>query len=1427
MLSESESFQQDGTDNSLNMSSAEWQKWILEEVERRERSFANDPDEMIAAYNRERNYTNDYRRRQVLELLQNADDASVGEKRSQKASVVLSKDGLCFANTGRPFSDKGLKSLMVSDVSPKKNSRNSYIGNRGLGFRSVLSWTDRPFILSGNLRVAFDKEHARHWLKELAEKHPNVGSRWKEEYPDLSTYPIPTLTLPRFITDDRVHEVTTPGSEQCARFLAVAEKLREDHDSVVALPFTESGAYEDAMSQVEQLGKETLLFLRNVRDLRIRTPRGEKLWTARDRSTYFEVSSSDDRSVERWIVFEKAGEIPEELLSEDQRGNNGYELRVAVPIDSQSVPGFIFNYFPTRARLPLPVVAHATLEVTQNRQNLPENDVNRYVLEVLADFLAEIGERVADDAELGADDRWLPLKLVSPSATFDPVIESLGFDERLLDSASRRRIVPVRDGRMLAPVEAKRLETLETDWLPDAGFGDVLIPASEDDLGDALEALEIDELTGDELRERLNSNFEPISVEHRAVLIERLVTLDLMPDPAPDLLIDANGAVIPAGTTTFLPPQDGEASVLADWMTLRILSGQLMVALKDAFSIVSNRELSSKLRALRLQPYSLADLTSAVNAEVNRRVGREPRREREHRLEGLQILFDLYEAGKGEEADGQHVRLGEIRVRVPNRSGEFPPATTLYFGEEYPAGALTELLYGARVPEKMVCTPDDLRLDADTERIQQFLSWLGVASRPRTVLVPTLRDQGYKEYVSKSLAYPATFDEYRADGAENLRNTKIENVTSVDDLDGILQGADPHAIVAWVATDERFQGLGANDRDANLLWLPLGLIKYRQLRWQSVPSYVLYKVGSSRWLPTTDGSRKAPEECYLTSNLSDDVQELFPRPALDPSNKVLARLGINSAAARYTLERVGVRTSIDEMPWDDFYGLLLRLPEVDPEGEHARSVYSVLAARPGEESPEGANCEEFMEYGELWCRQGDAGSYMPVNSGVYYADDATIPAVIAREIPMLDLGRRRGAQKMKRLFGVRPLNYDDIAVGIEPEQVVPHSRERDLAYEVEGLKPFVYAMRIHSDENARELRRLKSLEVRLCYGLKGYVIIERSGSQEIEREFSVDDGEMVLDGNTAYLCSQPDNDHLLTVPRLLEDPLISHDVGEILARLLGVENGGDFAYVAQCPPERRQALLNRMLGENSAPHVEKAREKLEVGPEPDDSVFLGGGDPIPEEAPEHPHDPSASDEEDPPGAGPEPKEPKGEGGVGGVEVHPQPPSEPDEPREPIRRKIGVSLKAGVTHKQRSVADAGLCQQVAFWFEESEGQGRFPKMVDYFTGTEAPGCDILSFASEEACERYKESGDERLVERFIEVKGRSASRGKVFLEGNELESARKRREKFYIYRVFDAGDGTFEVAILSDPLSGLTRVAHEVDVFHDSRTRAYDVRTNSV
>lgn len=73
----------------------------------------------------------------------------------------LTDSHLIAANTGRPFMPKGVRSLVVSDVSPKRLSRERYIGNKGLGFRAVLTWSSEPLIMSGDFLIAFSPEYAK------------------------------------------------------------------------------------------------------------------------------------------------------------------------------------------------------------------------------------------------------------------------------------------------------------------------------------------------------------------------------------------------------------------------------------------------------------------------------------------------------------------------------------------------------------------------------------------------------------------------------------------------------------------------------------------------------------------------------------------------------------------------------------------------------------------------------------------------------------------------------------------------------------------------------------------------------------------------------------------------------------------------------------------------------------------------------------------------------------------------------------------------------------------------------------------------------------------------------------------------------------------------------------------------------------------
>ncbi len=141
---------------------------------------------------------------------------------------------------------------------------------------------------------------------------------------------------------------------------------------------------------------------------------------------------------------------------------------------------------------------------------------------------------------------------------------------------------------------------------------------------------------------------------------------------------------------------------------------------------------------------------------------------------------------------------------------------------------------------------------------------------------------------------------------------------------------------------------------------------------------------------------------------------------------------------------------------------------------------------------------------------------------------------------------------------------------------------------------------------------------------------------------------------------------------------------------------------------------------------------------------------------------------------------------------------------------------------RPLVDAKRCQDLAYLLEEADGQDRYPLKVDHLQGYGYFGCDLLSFASAGDRDAFVATQDDDLVLRFIEVKGSGSDKGTIHLEGNELESARKNHDRFYLYRVFEKADGTFEVVALKDPLAGEPKVSYQVNLFRDPRVVKYEV-----
>lgn len=124
--------------------------------------YREDPARILEDANNEAKIsTGGYSTRQIEELVQNAVDAA--RSGGRRIEVVLTRDALYVANDGAPFSEKGVRAIMASDISSKDEAQ---VGRFGIGFKSVLAVSDCPRIFSESVSFGFDRSRAESVLRE-------------------------------------------------------------------------------------------------------------------------------------------------------------------------------------------------------------------------------------------------------------------------------------------------------------------------------------------------------------------------------------------------------------------------------------------------------------------------------------------------------------------------------------------------------------------------------------------------------------------------------------------------------------------------------------------------------------------------------------------------------------------------------------------------------------------------------------------------------------------------------------------------------------------------------------------------------------------------------------------------------------------------------------------------------------------------------------------------------------------------------------------------------------------------------------------------------------------------------------------------------------------------------------------------------------
>ncbi|MGH3429640.1 MAG: DUF3883 domain-containing protein, partial [Mycobacteriales bacterium] len=491
------------------------------------------------------------------------------------------------------------------------------------------------------------------------------------------------------------------------------------------------------------------------------------------------------------------------------------------------------------------------------------------------------------------------------------------------------------------------------------------------------------------------------------------------------------------------------------------------------------------------------------------------------------------------------------------------------------------------------------------------------------------------------------------------------------------------------------------------------------------------------------------------------------------------------------LSRLGAVTSLETLSGQSLYELLEALPERDPRGDVARSIYRTLikSSVSVEESP---HRDRFLRTGRMFGRRAGTEGYIPI-SELRYNANLTITKSIEAHISLVDIPTRMNTVLVKQLFGISSLTSDEIQLKLLSDGTEYDPGSEDANQHLRLAIPCIYALRLadNLDDRGRELNLLKKATLRVCSRARVVAALPGDRAEEIVLDRA---GEGIVVDTTLVAIGQYQENRSGFLSFWLH-------VAELVAQLLGRDEAAEIGGVLRChTPAEMLEVIRVRLGDDSDAKLAEARSRFEdmLGGSDDDAEQL-----IPPLRPSTAVTPSPTppvlDTSVPTGDGtPVALETPGATTIATFQPVPGPAHGPGK-----RRKLIVTgANGGGGGGGGPLATEAVTFNVVEAFERT--QGRSIIRVSHLRGADAFGCDLISVASETVRDRamVEQSISESDILRHIEVKGRSSRTGQIELTDNEYRAAKRLGERYWLYLVFvdPNREAHYEVAVLSDALN---------------------------
>lgn len=1086
---------------------------IESEIEKIRRKYKESAEEIVSGYNRENSLSKDYEGRQIYELLQNADDESEGSS----GKVLIEFDGkrLTVSNTGDPFSFQGIKSLLYPNASPKRVHTNK-IGSKGLGFRSILTWANCVTVASDGFTIQFSKEYASDFLAEILKKNPDLADEIRSL--TLDENPIATLSCPKILN----------------------ESALIDGYSTSIIVDCKEGTSNIIIDQIKNLEFEELIFLPNLQEIEIRCNNYHKSFCKIVENSEAIIETIDHLSGEKdcaiWELYKKSGTIFDE-----NNDPKGYEFIIAYDPTGEHSGEVLYSYFKTDVKMMFPALIHGTFELTSDRNSLQKGSIiNTQLVDILSDFLVDTAVEVS---LVHKECNYEPLRLIISTDMDIVLMNTYHLDKLLKNKAKEKSILPTISGKYISVHDNPIYSPNGFDKVlnPDL-FGNLLLVADDEHIAKYIqEDLGIEFYTYINFCKKINGSVAFYSIEKRVELI-RLIKLEYSYEKSdsffPHLLEDSKGRIIDDYARVYPLPIEEKGIDLPEWVEIRFLSIDMEKMLYKALGIGNNRrELSKELARYNLEEYSFDRLLHGIVNQVDSVVN-----SIEKCKDIINWLWKYYDTDNRQ-------TLNDIKVKVICRDGSIRYANECYLGKEYD-NELGERLISVYSNNFVSSSCFDLG-DNDIILVASFFEWIGVAKFPR-LEKKTLTGSERNSYLKYCDRLYVQRDNY------SYPHTEFTNIRSVivgcyEQFELLLDVADFNDILAWFVVDEHINSrLSSITEEKNPFSCITGWPPYKQDERRVAPanmkSYIRWVLSKKEWIPDKNGLKKQPNHCCF-DDASIAPVVIVPNVDYAYIKSILGRNCKKEVDA--ILSRIGVSDAFQEMDKCVIYDVLLELHSLDPECKKGKSIYRKMI-RDGlsidEYIEDNPSYQKFLRQGTVLVKKDNTKKYVPI-SDAYYADRKVFSREILKSFNMFDADNRSGEEKIKKLFGVKPLKYSNVSVYGNP---TIHFIDDEFKKEYLRFLPFVYACRIERKNAMSDFRRLKSTRITICSQIKiQYSFENNTQVTPLEKYETV----YLRSSNAAYI--QVPNE-IKTIEELRESFDFADAIAELITAFLDVNEDKDF-----------------------------------------------------------------------------------------------------------------------------------------------------------------------------------------------------------------------------------------------------------------------------